>query len=416
MANLSSLNSSKVAAIAKGDRSAILNLLGEVFPSWLSIDESQISVEPLTGGYSGAALFKIYQRNSDIAPVPLRVPGDKTSDPATQIFFETSDPWIPAAAQRAWSSSYRHATLLFQDDEQSPNVWITEYIAGQVGDAGLMNGEGSLIFSHVLGEAVGELHCWDNNWFEKGLGVGEREMAVRSIDSDELKKHILEWGDYSRLGKCFIDILVTELKTEGNIEEVAQICRDIFDLLEPNSLMGRLVVGHGDLKYDNTMIRSSSTYAHPELVLIDYDRVMRLPAAADLGCYLHDPEPKSKKYPPLSNRRALAEGYLSVCVASGLDVTQFSDHEVDDIVLAMETGLLIRSLWLSTIMATVFPRYRWVVPILREGIARAAKLIAQAKYDESLREKVLMRGSSSLVGKGFVLPLLLKTILKSFVF
>ena len=240
-------------------------------------------------------------------------------------------------------------------------------------------------------------------------------MAVRSVDSDELKKHILEWGDYSRFGKCFIDILVTELKTEGNIEEVAQIGRAIFDLLEPNSFMGRLVVGHGDLKYDNTMIRSSSTYAHPELVLIDYDRVMRLPTAADLGCYLHDPEPKSKKYPPLSNRRALAEGYLSVCVASGLNVTQFSGHEVDDIVLAMETGLLIRSLWLSTIMTTVFPRYRWVVPILREGIARVAKLIARAKYDESLREKVLMRGSSSLVGKGFVLPLLLKTMLKSFV-
>ena len=83
MANLSSLNSSKVAAISKEVRSAILNLLGEVFPSWLSVDESQISVEPLTGGYSGAALFKIYQRNSDIAPILLRVPGDKTSDPAT---------------------------------------------------------------------------------------------------------------------------------------------------------------------------------------------------------------------------------------------------------------------------------------------------------------------------------------------
>ena len=98
-----------------------------------------------------------------------------------------------------------------------------------------------------------------------------------------------------------------------------------------------------------------------------------------------------------------------------INVTQFSGHEVDDIVLAMETGLLIRSLWLSTIMTTVFPRYRWVVPILKDGIARAAKLIARAKYDESLREKVLMRGSSSLVGKGFVLPLLLKTMLKSFV-
>ena len=80
----------------------------------------------------------------------------------------------------------------------------------------------------------------------------------------------------------------------------------------------------------------------------------------------------------------------------------------------METGLLIRSLWLSTIMSTIFPKYRWVVPILREGIAHAAKLIAKAKYDDALREQVLMRGSSQMVGKGFVVPLLFKKMLKSF--
>ena len=40
--NLASLGGSTVAAIAKGDRSAILNLLGEVFPSWLSIDDAAL--------------------------------------------------------------------------------------------------------------------------------------------------------------------------------------------------------------------------------------------------------------------------------------------------------------------------------------------------------------------------------------
>ena len=65
--------------------------------------------------------------------------------------------------------------------------------------------------------------------------------------------------------------------------------------------MAGFVLGHGDLKYDNTMIRSPSTSEQSELVLIDYYRVMRLPAAADLGHYLHDPGTQNR-YPSLSYR------------------------------------------------------------------------------------------------------------------
>ena len=72
-------------------------------------------------------------------------------------------------------------------------------------------------------------------------------------------KFILKLGDYSRFGKCFLDTPVTESQTEGNVGEIAEIGCALFDLLEQDSLMARLVVGHGDLKYDNTVIRSSST-------------------------------------------------------------------------------------------------------------------------------------------------------------
>ena len=407
-------SSSTIKALRNGDRSAILQLFNEVLPNWQAIDESQLLIEPLNSGYSGAEIFKVSQRDSDKSPLVMRVPGNKSLDTDTQIFFKTSDPGISAAAQRAWSSSRRHATLIFQDNEQSPNVCITEYIKGQVGDAGLMNGDGAISYAYALGQAVGELHSWDNTWFEDCPGLDEAEIAVRTIGDEELRNHILELGSYSSFGKCFLDILVTESLTEGKVKEVKEIGSALFALLEQGSLMARLVVGHGDLKYDNTIIRSSSDDERPELVLIDYDRVMRLPAAADLGCYLHDPEPRSNKYPTLSNRRALADGYLGACSESGFDVTQFSHHELDDVVLAMEVGLLLRSLWLSTIMSTVFPSYRWVVPILRSGIGRAAKLIGEAKYDDSVREQLLKRGSSQMIGKSFVIPLLFKRMLKSF--
>ena len=341
------------------------------------------------------------------------MPGDQSPDTVTRIFFKTSDPAIPAAAQRAWSKSRRHATLLFQDNDDSPNVSITEYIEGQVGDAGLMNGEKASKFAFALGEAVGELHCWDSSWFQEGVASNEHEVAVRSIGDMELRDRILRLGDYSRYGKCFLDTLVTEVTTKGNLEEVAGIGRTLFGLLEQDSVMARLVIGHGDLKYDNTIIRGSSTNEQPELVLVDYDRVMRLPAAADLGCYLHDPGPRNR-YPSLPNRRALAEGYLSACAASGLNASQFSGHEVDEVVLAMEVGLLIRSLWLSTIMTTVFPKYRFVVPIFRAGLDRAANLIAKAKDNSTLREQILVRGSSQVIGKGFVFPLLFRKMTKLF--
>ena len=103
-------SSSTIKALRNGDRSAILQLFNEVLPNWQSIDESQLLVEPLTGGYSGAEIFKVSQRDSDKSPLVMRVPGNKSLDTDTQIFFKTSDPGISAAAQRAWSSSRRHAT------------------------------------------------------------------------------------------------------------------------------------------------------------------------------------------------------------------------------------------------------------------------------------------------------------------
>ena len=417
MSDTASLSDGDRARLADGDPTAILDLLSGIFPAWGTIDEKAIMVDALTGGYSGASVFKVSSDSSDILPLLLRIPGSHDENPASQLFFKTTDPWIPAAAQRAWGTHPRHASLLYQDNILAPNICITEFIAGRVGDAALMNGSEAQPYALALGNAVGELHSLDSEWFDQGLaeklGRDEQTVAVDCIKNKALKQHIVQEGNYRRYGRSFIDILVTEHLTEGDVEGVAKLGKAIFGLLDPDSLMGRLVVGHGDLKYDNTMIRSSSSSASPDLVLIDYDRVMRLPAAADLGCYLHDPEPRSKKYPPLASRRAMAQGYRDACIASGIDVTEFQESDIDDIVLGMEVGLLIRSLWLSTIMTTLFPQYRWVVPILREGLARAAKLLIQAKTDTGLREKILLNGSSKSVGKGFAVPLLFKIALQA---
>ena len=170
--------------------------------------------------------------------------------------------------------------------------------------------------------------------------------------------------------------------------------------------MGRLVVGHGDLKYDNTMIRETSTPQDPQIVLIDYDRVMRMTAAAVLGAYLHDAE--TKKYPSLTNRRAMASGYIEGCRLAGFDSTSLGRCGVDDVVLDMEVGLLMRGLWVSTITTTLFPHLGWVVEIIREGVSRAADQLERARSDGGLREKILQKGSAGVVGKRFAVRLMLR--------
>ena len=182
----------------------------------------------------------------------------------------------------------------------------------------------------------------------------------------------------------------------------------VCEQLEPNTLMGRLVVGHGDLAYDNTMIRETNTTQNPIFVLIDYDRVMRLTAGVDLGTYLHGGE--TQKYPSFGNRRAMAGGYIEGCKAAGLDLTSFDRCSVDKVVLDMAAGLLMCGLWVSAITTTLFPNLGWAVEIIREGVSRAADQLEPAKSDQNLHEKVLLKGSAGVVGKRFAIALMLRML------
>ena len=87
MSKTVSLSSETVAAIAMGDRTAISRLLAEALPGLQLFDESGLLIEPITSGYSGASIFKVFQRDSNNPALLLRVPGDKSPDSVTQIFF-----------------------------------------------------------------------------------------------------------------------------------------------------------------------------------------------------------------------------------------------------------------------------------------------------------------------------------------
>lgn len=404
-------HSQAVLEIAAGNASAILDLLRSVAPGWEDVAADEVTAEPLTGGYSGAALYMVSAAGAEPPAVVVRVSGADAATPMTKLILACSDPGVSAAALRAWSHGPTHEDVYCLEDSRFPQVSVTEYIAGRTGDADLMNGKDAIAYCRAMGEAVAWMHTQDAAWFREGIGRHEEQVALQSIDSPTERRKIAALGNYAAYGKYFIDTLVTARLTEGSAAGVAEIGTRVFKLLEPDTLMGRLVVGHGDLKYGNTMIRNTSTADNPQVVLIDYDRVMLLTAGCDLGTYLHDGE--TRKYPPLASRRALAEGYIEGCRRAGVDLGSLRRCDVDDVVLDMEAGLLMRGLWVSTVTTTVAPNMGWVVGIIREGVSRAADALVRARADDALRQKILEKGAASTVGKGFAIGMMVRAMFSS---
>ncbi len=404
-------NTETVGRIAAGDMEAISAMVREVVPGWAETPAAAMSKELLLGGYSGAALYKVSATGAQPPAVVVRVSGAGIPSPMTEILFLCSAPGMSAAALKAWSTGATHENVYCLEDPRYPLLTVTEYVAGRTGDANLMNGRDASQYCRAMGRAVAWMHAQDTGWFDQGPGKEEQLTAVQSVASADDRREILALGRYDTYGKFFVDTLVTALRTEGSFDDVARIGERLFRLLEPDSLMGRLVIGHGDLKYDNTIIRETSTADDPQLVLIDYDRVMRMTAGCDLGTYLHDGE--TKKYPSLANRRALAEGYIEGCRSAGVEWSGLTRCSVDEVVLDMEAGLLMRSLWISTIMTTMFPKLGWAVPIVREGVSRAADVLEHARTDEALRKEVLEKGSARIVGKGYAIGIMARTLWNS---
>merc|ERR1740121_1608787 len=118
---------------------------------------------------------------------------------------------------------------------------------------------------------------------------------------------MLELARVEQTGHAAVDVLVMIRLVE--VPEWEPLVMRAFGLLEPETLMGRLVVGHGDLHELNVLRRAAGAPGSP-LMVIDFDRVMKLPAGMDLGAMMVDccliP---GNSYPPLEHRREAVAAY-----------------------------------------------------------------------------------------------------------
>ena len=402
-----------VKNIAAGDKTALLGLMHTICPSgWEGVTLDDIDATPLTGGMSGAALWKVSAPpipRVDPPAVVVRVSGGaNATDPLGQLMADTSNPDLPSDALRAWSHGGLGRGVTEQvfcvKNPQFPQLTVTEFIAGETGSQMLVDGPDAVQYAKEMGSAVAWLHQQDTKWFDEGAGETEVADAVKSVGP---AGELLRIANYARNGKGLLDTLVCAVMTEGTAEGVEGVGERLYALLQPDSLMGRLVVGHGDLKVANVMVRESSTAADPKVVIIDFDRVMRMMAGIDLGCYIVK-TPESKVYPTFEVRRALASGYIQACRVAG--VPEAAAADVDDVVFDMEVGLLLRMLWISTIVTTLSSWLGFMRETIRETCVRAERKLTEAKTNPELRKQILEKGVLEVVGKLAVLPTMLQAL------
>ncbi|MBT5154801.1 MAG: hypothetical protein HOM44_12000, partial [Gammaproteobacteria bacterium] len=163
-------NTEIVEGLVAGDSKAILELLQMVAPEWAEVTVGELQKDPLTGGYSGAALYKISSSSAKPAPVVVRVSGAGISTPVTKLFFQSADPGMSAAALKAWGIGATHEDSYCLDDARFPQVSVTEFVRGKTGNADLMNGVDAPAYCRAMGKAVAWMHAQDTTWFDQGLG------------------------------------------------------------------------------------------------------------------------------------------------------------------------------------------------------------------------------------------------------
>ena len=190
-----------VERIAKGEGRAIHDLLVTVAPGWAHVSRDDVQIEPLTGGYSGAVLFKVTAAGAEPTSVVVRVSGAGDATPMSDLVFASTDHRMPAAALRAWSRGANHEDVYCLEDPRFPRVSVTEYIAGRAGDADLMNGKDAVAYSRAMGEAVAWMHTRNADWFFEGIGRDEEATALAAIGSKALRDQIAALGNYERFGK-----------------------------------------------------------------------------------------------------------------------------------------------------------------------------------------------------------------------
>ena len=406
----------------RGNKTAVFGLCCIMVPWWNSADDTLVSCDYLSGGHSGAMLYKV-TRGGDAEvqdmPLPTFQQAETNSQPdAHTVVFRVDAPadhkeevarWlvpgkidgIAEAVNLAASEGSTRFGAIWLRQGTCPDFSVSEYLQG--GDFnkptyGLTVALDTAEDAAAFGCAVAEFHG--------GVPGVAAAFTAKTGDHNpldgwrgDMSAAMLEALDKSRSDELAAIYMCAR---KAKQQHVMDVLPRIASFLDPNSLMGRTVVGHGDLHGAN-MMRRRKDGKPGDLVLIDFDRVAHMHAANDLGGLMGNFDPEKDHatgdWPPLENRLVAARAYID---ATPKDVvaacTRTSPEEV---VFDMEAGSVMRDVFTALTIPFFVPGGKgneishWLVS---DRITKSLDVLERARSDEATLKKVLEQGARQAGG------------------
>ena len=357
-----------------GQPSVLHRICAQCVPGWK--DSLLVAATHLRGGLSGAIIYRVQVRvKGDESSVVLRLMGHGGSE-RDDWMFPGRVGGLAMSAHRAWgqADAFAHFPRIYYppagagSEMAIPGLSVIEFAAG-TSLATTPHGfsQPKYLYSTedatAFGSALGRLHSNSAKWYHEAVRKAGRTEAdfVEMLSGVSFGGYILS---ESEAGKALLKITATHgykklAIAQGCLPHIPSTDAERFvstlvtvaNLVGPDTLVGRLVVGHGDLHARN-MIRRRSVEAPGDILFIDFDGVCRMAAGYDLAYGLSFFWDGSlggvdRKYPSLEHRRVAVQAYIDAVGKES--IRSHTRTSVDEIVYDIEKSVLLPTLIWGTV-------------------------------------------------------------------
>ena len=388
-------------AAQTGDETALLLLCKLANPAWNDVAQADFKSEALGGGFSGNV------------PIKCTAAG-KSGALALKINLGSEPDSLVNAAYQEFDKAGIVPKLYCLGNPSAPGLEVYDFVPGGTA-AWLISKHGPEFLENeddavAYGQLLAKLHSCPSEWYEQYKDHCKGQWEPFFVDAEtnlEAKATKEALGDYAYLAHLWSDF-ITRLGPNAAAmgEGVKELSPLLNGLLEPGSLMGRWVVGHGDAHGCNSMHKTEG--GHGDLLMIDLDFVGRFPAAVDLGTvfmmsmrsilgYFFGAGTPVGEWATLDQRRSMAQAYIDQMGDAAKDFTR---NTVDEVVYDMEIGNMMRTV---QFMCPITAPLNFNVTPLRLGwqflhLGKAGfNLLEKAKTDDSTKQAIMEKGLAQIV-------------------
>ena len=382
-----------------GNTDMIFGLCTRIVTAWDHQTDVFENCKKLEGGLTGAGVYLVARKQQQQGP-------SSSSTSSNKVVFKianfANDDELACLTQPGKANGMLYVanksvsnSNLFADvwqDELLPRCTVLEFLEGTSFETPVKSHGLALRTKEdaiALGKAIALFHqssssstssWYNNNTFNiydryYNTFTNDLKEVVDQIPSDEM-------------------MIIDRAATVQGLTYINEIVPILFKLLSPDSLMGRMVVGHNDL-HDGNLMRRYDNNQPGDLVLIDFDRICMMQAGNDLGSYMSqiDTSKVESPWPSYEMRASFAQSYIDTMPEEV--ISNFSRTSVDEVIFDLEIGCVMRDLYLGMVIPMIFPPIigKWVSQYLvNERVIKCTNVLIEARNNEQIRNDVLKHG------------------------